>query len=1220
MILMPTGKIDRNPPMRAQKKQATSDPNRLRLVFATLCAVVGTLSIATNALAQISPVPAEPTVTIWADPLQGGPIDSLFIGPESASADFSSLARRLQIKSSVVTFAFETDPGVGRDPRPIFNESELDKLTQALRKPRDVVVLARIRPDDLSRAHRMQLRSLLEKGTGLLLVLYGADEAATTSTMLEGLQRSESSALIERGFGSTLLAGWADGLDTVLTFEGEHSRAAEIAYWANAPHSHCLIPAAQEDTVHAPTTLNNYFSLVARALCWAAGRDPALRIESIEDRALSGPDDIDTPPQLPREFIQSMRDATSPLLLQPYELRLDRAAKKKYRIRVQARYPYRNIQWDYTPDETIEKGDEGLLLHLPVGFGECFLDFWILDRNTVVDWFTKAVRRDGWPEISDVQFSSLAIDPNDSLEVSMNVRSHFHRPRPCMVFVRATDSLGRIVAEESVWVSKEGGPVTVELQFVDLLAPYLKLEVFAVDTQEGPLNRWMMEHSDYTFAHVLVRRNAPNTFRFVTKGTPLTDFNLRAVNRSLSRHGVDTIHLPHLAELMGAPAMDNLDVIPTLGPYDLPSWDVDPALRIRQTYALEDQALNYRLFGAGLYLLNSEEASSPAQAQTLNVDARTAKLQRFLRERYPNLTALNEAWGSAHLEWSHAAAAALAEPNSISTRMDLASFEENVILTGYLSARNVVHGLDPHAQVGLRMKSARHHEGLPNSPSLLRRTGFILVRPESLATKRVGDFRTARSSAMLKIDGALSEYTEQFANWLPWYAALHRFDGIWLDREVSLGRKDTDDTASPEDSQQFFEALAHKVQFVRSGYSELLKRALPAPSSIALYDSQSSVNLDALLPAAHYSTRQLQERFANVLDALGYAYDMLDYEGLVEGQLRNYRLCILPFSRALSNEEIMALRQFHTNGGALLADVLPGRYDEHATPRSPNPFDEIFGVETAGNVQFGPPASIQMQEGAKRKRRRTETEAVRAERSVRPLHTNYLATSGDTPIAISSRAEEGQAFLLNYSLGERGAMLAQPIDTWMKEAGALKRFADPVLNASAFSGTVSIYDFHGAEIYAFLRMPAGTKSAERVRLPVQSDRHAYDLLTAKHFRPGSTASFKVMPGEIALLSSLEYEVSRVKITVPKVVGKGSRLPIRAVIKTRGALPKDHIVQVELTAPDGSPLPHYSHTLDCPAGQCGTYIPLALNDSLGAYTVTVRDVLSGTIGHAEVLVH
>ena len=74
--------------------------------------------------------------------------------------------------------------------------------------------------------------------------------------------------------------------------------------------------------------------------------------------APAGPDAIDTPPQLPPQFIQSMKEAAVQPLLPPYRLRLSRPAKKKYTVRVRARYPYRGFESTYTPYETIRRGDQ----------------------------------------------------------------------------------------------------------------------------------------------------------------------------------------------------------------------------------------------------------------------------------------------------------------------------------------------------------------------------------------------------------------------------------------------------------------------------------------------------------------------------------------------------------------------------------------------------------------------------------------------------------------------------------------------------------------------------------------------------------------------------------------------------------------------------------------------------------------------------------------------
>ena len=1191
-----------------------------RAILGASCLALGLLACPDQSHAQSLFPQAAPPPVVWAIPIQGGPIEVLFVGPEAAAADFEHLQRRLQLKTSRVTFPFATDAGGARETRPLLDEPALGDLRRALEKPPHVVVLARIGMDDLPAPLRQRLRSLAEAGTGLVLVSYGPDRSPAPGELFEGLGPKQDSEVVTRGIGAGALAGWQDGLDRVHLYEGERGRAVAIAYWSNAPQTHCLVPAAEDDVLHAPGTIDNYLSLVARAVRWAAGRDPELRIEKVESMTPPGPDAVDTPPQLPAEFIQNMRDAAAQPLLRPYRLRLNRPAKKKYTVRVRARYPYRGLESSYTPDDVIGRGEQSIILNLPVGYGDCFLDFWLLDRGVVVDWFTEAVRHEGWPEITNVVFSSLAVEPNDTIEISLRVRPHYHRPRPCTVFVRATDSLGRLVAETSVPVDAKGGEITVELPLVDLLAPYLKVEVFAADTKEGPLNHWLMERSDYAFAHVLVRRNAPNGFRFITDGPAATEFNTRRHNRTMAAYGIDAIHMSDPADPVGVPALDHLDAIPTVASYAIPASYEDPDTRSNQDYELGEQTRRYRQFGPGLYLLDIENISLGEGASASNAGLYAQEFQRFLAAKYPGLTALNRAWGTAFDDWSEARSAAIRGPRSTSAHMDLDAFEESMLLTAYLRAGDVISEIDPRARVGIEAIAPGKKNYALDSATFLRRVDFLLVSDDPLAADKVQSFRSDRGMAILKPAGGLLARGVRFAEWLPWYAALHGLDGLWIDSRAGtmIGRGPGDGAKkhAPEDP---LSALAREVRVVQSGIAALLKQARPVRSGIAIYDSRSSTRLDRVVPVNAYASRTSQESFARLLDKFGYQYDFVDYEAVVKGALADYSLCVLPFARALSSEEIFALQRFHREGGALIADILPGRYDEHGSPREENPLRRLFGVSSHGQLRLGPIAPISLKEDPKRGRRRRAAAPVRPDRSIYGSNAGILATVDETAIGFVRVEAAGRTLLLNYCLGNSPNELEPAISEWVEKTGATKKCADALLSRGNFSGDVSVFKFSEATLYTFLKRPDEKDTDERVRIVVESDRHAYDVLTGRHYGPGSKASLKVTPGRAALLCSLPYEVTRVVVAASKVVGRGRRLSIHAEIKTRGGLPQDHVVHVAITAPDGSTMPHYARVLDCPNGRCETYIPLAINDAPGQYTVTVRDVLTGTVGHAEVIV-
>ena len=837
---------------------------------------------------------ASEDATVWAASLPGGPIDVLVFGPSHAEEDAAHLVARLETNLTFIAFdSFE--PGLGP------SEEVQTAIAKARKNPPEVIVLAlddaRSLPNDL----QMLLLDLSRDDAGLVLVRYGDRGAAVSRSLLSDLSQRANSDPVLRGVGADMLTGLQKDMEEVRLYEGGGRRAVELAYWGNAPETHALLPSAPSDAAYAPMLLDNYLSLLARAIRWAGGRDPALRIEGLFRQGRAEPDDLTTPPQLPPEFVQRMRDASVQPLSQTYALLFDRPAAKKYRVETQVRYPYRDIRWRHAVDEPVARGADRFLFALPGGFGEYLVDVWLMDGDDVIDWFTESVDVEGWPEIRNVQFSSYAIEENDRLEVSLTVREHFHRPRPCTVFVHATDALGRLVAENRIRVSDQGGAISAELVLVDLLTPYLKVEVFAADTDAPALSQWSKEHSAYSSAHVLVRRTDENAFRVMARGSAASEFNARLNNRALARRGVDLLRVDSGEETFGVPAFDTLEIVPTVATHHLGRCYFDAAIDPQKADALILEAQRYRRFGTGLYAINVLSDSQHSVC--------LSEFPAFLAAAYPDITRLNAAWGAQHADWTDAANATLT--SSTAQRMEWRAYREDHLQRTLERVQAEIRHADPSARVGI-------DPGAVNVASLdAPLTGMFSVPPDRVAVARARNARTMDNVALLFADAAALEEAP-LARWLPWFAVANGMQGIRVSGDAG----------------SVAETLWQETAQVRAGVHDLLRSSMRMKSQIAIYDSRSSHRLDGVLPGPKSTSTLSQDQFARALSVLGYPFDLIEYEDAIVGRLDEYALCILPFARALSDEEVVALERFAQGGGELVADVPPGSYDEHGLQRN----------------------------------------------------------------------------------------------------------------------------------------------------------------------------------------------------------------------------------------------------------------------------------------------
>lgn len=119
----------------------------------------------------------------------------------------------------------------------------------------------------------------------------------------------------------------------------------------------------------------------------------------------------------------------------------------------------------------------------------------------------------------------------------------------------------------------------------------------------------------------------------------------------------------------------------------------------------------------------------------------------------------------------------------------------------------------------------------------------------------------------------------------------------------------------------------------------------------------------------------------------------------------------------------------------------------------------------------------------------------------------------------------------------------------------------------------------------------------------------YDALAGKLLKTAK-ARVSLNDAGAALICILPYRISRIVVDTPAIAQSGHRLHYSIQIKTFDALPGDHWVHVKLLDEDGRSVRYYEATVECADGSGEGYIPLALNEKPGRYTLVMRDVMTG----------
>jgi hypothetical protein len=450
----------------------------------------------------------------------------------------------------------------------------------------------------------------------------------------------------------------------------------------------------------------------------------------------------------------------------------------------------------------------------------------------------------------------------------------------------------------------------------------------------------------------------------------------------------------------------------------------------------------------------------------------------------------------------------------------------------------------------------------------------VIAPDSSVAIEKLRSYASGDTRTLL----AIAPRSRERAG-LPWRAVLNGFDGIWIaDADSRPLSALVEDALTPDGRPlPWIERIAAEVGDLRAGYDLLFAKATREAATIAVYDSRASRHINSLRPVRGASSEHSEAALASALNELGYPFDFVSSQDALAGALGNYKAVLLPILTALSDSEVAVLRTFAEGGGLVVADLRPGSYTEHGAPRANMPLTAMFAPEEPDN-----------------KEDRKSIWTVQRESGVFSALLNE-------PFPVLDRTDD----------------LANELDQLLAESGAVKVGGNLLVDAEGMRGERAAYRYGETRILAFTNTDDGESKERRFRVRPTKEMFPYASRRGELLNGGKRHKFRLKPGDVEVIAFLPYEVTRLLLEVPDTIRRGRHLPIGIDVRTRDKLPGNHIVHVTLTPRAGKPIAYYSRSLECVAGHGVTSIPLALNETLGEYTVTVRDTLTGFVETATV---
>jgi hypothetical protein len=542
--------------------------------------------------------------------------------------------------------------------------------------------------------------------------------------------------------------------------------------------------------------------------------------------------------------------------------------------------------------------------------------------------------------------------------------------------------------------------------------------------------------------------------------------------------------------------------------------------------------------------------------------------RKWARSAYGTIQNANASWGTSYTDFSDITPPLLAEMKGQTNParwVDFRMFEEEVWAGAYAETVKAVKARRPDARMSFTN---------PYRFDSLSGTNFWLWAPhEDILLKYfhphvLDPYRSFSKAPMVAWFGYRTSGDES-ARFLWRFALNGGVMPIWwdsLDPWAYAGKKGftpwnlCDPLWRPTGRSMKVTAAATELE---AGISQLFRLAHRPKAKVAVLYSQQSMHVLyalAALPKGRPTSAGYDRwlasfsAFTGVLQRNAIEYQCIAPAQVEDGKtsassvepLAAFEVLALPAAVALSDKALGAIRKFVAGGGKVVADVEPGAYTEHGSPRADSaPLADLHN--SPGWACLGRQAL-----------ERTDPDQLAAA-------FQKLGIRGDVQWEANGALPQ-DAELYRFELGEAQYVALLPVEK-MKSAEGM-----PIT----------------------------------VHLPHKA--HVYNMRAGKYLGQGSTLKGDLTPDTVAVFSLLPYQVNGLEASAETGEDPQGAVIRARVIAT--AQPTDHVFHVEFTSPQGEKCPWYSRNILAPGGAAEMQIPFALSDPAGVWTAQVTDVATG----------
>jgi len=583
------------------------------------------------------------------------------------------------------------------------------------------------------------------------------------------------------------------------------------------------------------------------------------------------------------------------------------------------------------------------------------------------------------------------------------------------------------------------------------------------------------------------------------------------------------------------------------------------------------------------------------------------EFRKYLKNQYASLEELNRAWASNFQSWDEVIASTAAEARKMDS---FASWLDHRTFNDVNRARALgllvkgINAKDPDLTYSLSGTSNTnawnawdYYLLMPHLRALSGYTGEQTIQHRSFAVGKL------RNCPWVGYDQNFNDSNYRIFN-----ALMEGASGVSIYGNFNI---DPAYEISPGGRE-----LLRALELYRNGPAEAIMKSEANSGNIAFHYTPASIKADWFIGLENLRLSSTKG-FRTLIHDHGIEYDYIAYGQLEKsGMPEKYRVFIMPMSSAISDAEAKAIADFVKNGGTVIADLMPGYYDQHGVKRTNALVKEIFGMENIGiPVRASAPLSGQ----------NAEMKISHYDPAARPSTAIALAAVGQTPaffinsygkgkaiyMACSAPATFGDWEIMRYTPKNiaAGKLLTAIIHNVLSEQNIKALATAPGMPVVHMSSRKIKNGF----LLGVLRDPAvanslpPTEVMHTIRL---NDRYfIYDVINRKYLGNSDHFEYKFAPCTQALFALLPYHAAKLEGKIIKT-GRNITLNLRADAGCEPEKYTDHLFRVTVYSPDGKENPSFSQLLFADGNQAAMSFDIPLNLPENGWRIEAVCILTG----------